>query len=501
MTKILNFIKNHKIITTVLLLIILGVFFFITREPKEVKRDYITASKVNVIQEIDVTGRVAPAMDVDLAIQSGGKVSDVNVVVGQKVNVGQTLVRVNTSDLQVRLARQQAELKKAENILENQEPKTEADDELEKAYEEGFNTVADTFLDLPSIITGIDAILSHGYISSNTLAISYPDVARDYRDDAKALYYDAKRMYDDVVKDYKAVTRDSDDATVESLILDTYDATKSAADAVKSLNNLIDYVENKMDDEDVPDELNTDQETLAGFIEQTNTHLSALLEIKDTINDSKQGITDEEYDIESIKIDIEQAKLDIQDTYVQINNRTITAPISGIITDVQAKVGETISQGTPVVSLISSEQFQIEANLPESDIAKIQLNADADITLDAYGSDEVFKARVVSIDPAETLVEGVATYKTVLQFIENDDRIKSGMTADITIQGDRREGVIAVPQRSVITRDGNKYIQVMEDDEVVEKTVKTGLRGTDGNIEITEGVSEGDQIVVFTEEN
>lgn len=500
MKKILDFIKRHKIKTGLLALIVLGIIFFATRPPKEVKRDIITISKTDVVQEIDVTGRVAPSVAVELAIQSGGKVTAVNASVGDRVTAGQTLVRVDTSDLQVRLARQQSALQKAENILANQAPKTDARDELEQAYEEGFNTVADAFLDLPSILTGLDSILGHSYILHSTL-LTYPQTAIDFRKSAEEHYYSSKKIYGEVLKKYKAASRESDNATIESLIVDTYEATKVMADAVKSLNSLIDYVENRMDEDFLPGDLTEDQETLDEFTEQTNVHLLALLEIKDSIRDSKQGLTDEGYDIESIKIDIKQAELDIQDTYVQINSRSIVAPISGIVTDIQAKVGETISSGNPVVSLISSDQFQVEANLPESDIAKIQLNADADITLDAYGNEVIFKAKVVSIDPAETLVEGVATYKTILQFVERDERIKSGMTADITIRGERKEDVLAVPQRSVITKDGNKYVQVMEGETVVDKPVTTGLRGTDGNIEIIAGLAEGDEVIIFTEEN
>jgi multidrug efflux pump subunit AcrA (membrane-fusion protein) len=104
------------------------------------------------------------------------------------------------------------------------------------------------------------------------------------------------------------------------------------------------------------------------------------------------------------------------------------------------------------------------------------------------------------MNPAESLVEGVATYKTTLYFNNSDERIKSGMTADVTIKGDRRDNVFAVPQRAVITRGDSKFVQVLQGENVAEKQVKTGLRGSDGNIEITDGLSEGDQVIVFSEE-
>jgi len=500
MKKIAHFFKNHKLLTGTLVILALIVVFALTRSPKEVKREYLTVSRTTVAQEVDVTGRVVPAHEVDLAIQTGGKVAAVNVHVGDRVNAGDVLVRVDTSDLQVLLARQQAELQKSENELANQKPKTNAEDDLRTAYEEGFNAVAEAFVDFSTTIKSVDDILKHSYIANNTL-YKYPDAAREHRKKAELDFYRAEDLYKSAFVEYKTLSRESEGADIESLVIQTHEVAKVVADSVKSLYNLVDYVEGRIDEDYIPAQLTEDKGDLTDFTADINVHLLALVEIRNAINDSKQGQTDEGYDIEQIRIDIKQAELDIQDTYVQINNRSITAPISGVVTDVQANVGETISSGNPVVSLISADQFEIEAHLPESDIAKVRVGAEAQVTLDAYGSDDMFQAKVASVDPAETIVEGVATYKTVLHFTEDDERIKSGMTADITIQGERKENVIAVPQRSVITKDGEKYVQVLEGETVVEKQVKTGLRGTDGNIEVTDGLVEGDNVIVFVETN
>jgi RND family efflux transporter MFP subunit len=170
------------------------------------------------------------------------------------------------------------------------------------------------------------------------------------------------------------------------------------------------------------------------------------------------------------------------------------------VTSVDAKVGELVTAGSPVVSVISYNDYQVRANLAESDLVKVRVGANADIVLDSYSSDTVFRAIVSSVDPAETVLDGVAVYQITLQFIESDDRIKSGLTADVTIKGERRDNVFAVPQRAVITRSGGKYVQVLQGEQVVEKAVKTGLRGSDGNIEITDGLTGGEQVVVFVED-
>ncbi|HYC82919.1 MAG TPA: efflux RND transporter periplasmic adaptor subunit [Candidatus Paceibacterota bacterium] len=499
MEKIKKWLKNYKISLPIAAAVFLIAAFALANGDKESKREFTTAGRTVVAQEIDVTGRVVPAKEVELAIESGGKVSVISATVGRTVASGQTLLRVDSSDLQIKLSRQQAALEKAKIALAKQEPKTNAQDDLVKAYEDGFNAVADAFLDLPAVIAGIDNVLDQEYLSSNAIRMTDGQRALDMRDATLKGYYAAEDAYDDVLKKYRAASRESSRAVIESLIVETYEATKLIADAVKKTNNFVDYIEDQTEG-GISAELAEDQTRLDGYTDETNTHLTALLEIKDIINDSRKGITDERLDVTTSRIDIRQAELDIQDTLDQISERSIKSPIAGTVTDVKAEVGETIPSGDPIITVISSNQYQIEANLPEADMAKVKVGAEADVVLDAYGSDAVFKAKIVSIDPAETLIDGVATYKTVIQFVDADERIKSGMTADIAIKGERKENVLAVPQRAIIAKDGQKFVQVLKGEEVVEIPVKTGLKGTDGNIEIIEGIAEGDKIIIFAEE-
>jgi len=146
---------------------------------------------------------------------------------------------------------------------------------------------------------------------------------------------------------------------------------------------------------------------------------------------------------------------------------------------------------------MSNAQFQIEANIPEADIAKVKPGQTANVTLDAYGPDVLFHASVVSVDPAETIVDGVPTYKTTFQFEGTDARIKSGMTANIDIQGQMHENVLSVPQRAVVNHNGKKYVTIKTGKNTTkEVVVSLGLRGSDGAIEITDGLSVGDEVVV-----
>jgi RND family efflux transporter MFP subunit len=179
---------------------------------------------------------------------------------------------------------------------------------------------------------------------------------------------------------------------------------------------------------------------------------------------------------------------------VQISKTVLRSPISGVVTKQDAKVGEIAPAGVILVSVISNARYEIEANIPEADIAKIKIGDRAEVTLDAYGSDVIFPATVSKIDPAETIIDGVATYKTTLQFDTNDDRVKPGMTANTDISGQKRIGVLFIPGRAISTKDGVKTVNLVEEAVTREVIVTTGLRGSNGDVEILSGLKEGDRV-------
>ena len=74
------------------------------------------------------------------------------------------------------------------------------------------------------------------------------------------------------------------------------------------------------------------------------------------------------------------------------------------------------------------------------------------------------------------------------------------MTANIDVKSANRENVIAVPQRAIIRKNGDQFVRIADGEGFREVKVETGLRGSDGNIEIISGISEGDEVITFSEE-
>jgi HlyD family secretion protein len=180
----------------------------------------------------------------------------------------------------------------------------------------------------------------------------------------------------------------------------------------------------------------------------------------------------------------------------------LKAPFAGKITKLNATVGQLVGLANAVdnlVSIISNAGLQIEVNVPEVDIAKVAKGNSVDITVDAYGETVEFTGSVSTIESGETLVNGVPTYKTTIQFTQQDPRLKPGMTANLDIITANIKSALAVPVRSLIYDNGNNYVEIVDNQEQKDfkrQLVETGLKSNDGWVEIKSGLTEGQKIVI-----
>lgn len=205
---------------------------------------------------------------------------------------------------------------------------------------------------------------------------------------------------------------------------------------------------------------------------------------------------------QNARIRAAQAHLEIART--NIDKTILRSPIDGVVIRQEAEAGEVstfredLSQS--VVSIISDKSYQIKTNIPEVDIAKIDIDDIAEITLDAYGDREIFVASVTKIDPAEIVIDGVATYLVTLTFQKEDSRVKSGMTANIDLETDHVFNVIAIPQRAAFQIDGQSYVRQLINGDVIQHPIETGLISWDGLIEVIAGLEENEEVITFYEE-
>jgi RND family efflux transporter MFP subunit len=223
--------------------------------------------------------------------------------------------------------------------------------------------------------------------------------------------------------------------------------------------------------------------------QNVDSAMASLISSEDTLRDTLSDVP-----VQGARVAAAEATL--ANYGAKLSKMTLRAPISGIISKQDAKVGEAVSANTNVVSIISGD-YKIESYVPEVSVAGVIVGAKAKITLDAYGKDLVYDATISHIDPRETVRDGVSTYKTELTFNSPDNRILSGMTTNISIETMRKSNVLLVPERSIRTEDGKKFVYVKgADEKIAERQISTGSVDSKGNIEVNSGIVEGDSILL-----
>jgi len=204
-------------------------------------------------------------------------------------------------------------------------------------------------------------------------------------------------------------------------------------------------------------------------------------------------------DIDIAKAAVAQARASLAGASAQFSNTVLTAPIDGLVTKVNVKVGEFTPVGA-AVTLVGSSPYRIEMFVSEIDIPKIQLTQTGSIELDAFRGTQ-FKLRVGQIDTTSTDVDGVSKYRVKLDFQYPHDELKIGMTGDAEIVTGMKAGVVSVPLRAVIENEkGEKVVRVKNGEEIEERVVVTGMEGEGGEVEVVSGIEEGDTVIVLTKQ-
>lgn len=200
-------------------------------------------------------------------------------------------------------------------------------------------------------------------------------------------------------------------------------------------------------------------------------------------------------------VDLAPLRASLKAAQAQLEKAQLIAPIDGRVTGIDISRGESASANTAAITMeASGSAFEVIVDVPESDISKVNMGDKAEITLDAFGDDVIFEGQVTSIEQAEKLIEGVVFYEARVLLIGDMDfsALRSGMSADVTIITEEKDAALFIPSRAILSRDGVKYVRVLEGSDIVEIDITAGLRGDDGFTEIVNGLEDGDEIIVST---
>jgi len=537
------FKKNKKTIISISIIILISFLIFNFSKEKEEEYNFSIAEKQNLIQEISATGRVKAVDDIALAFEKSGRIKTLPIKIGDKVSKGKILASLESDDIYAELAQARASvssaeakllqydalLEKEESALETLEIGTRQEEIIiyeskvknaEAVYNASIQNIVDKIGDAytksdDAIRNKIDQMFRDPRGSNPELTFSVNDSQLEINIELNRSLLEQKLITWN--SSLPEINEDSMSKEITNTENNLNQIKSFLDDIALAVNNL--YVNSefsqttidgyKADIYTARNNINTAITNLSSAKEKLNTANTSLLIVQNELAlknaaNTPEAINSQKASVKQAKANIisQEAEIDLKESMVlaslaKLSKNTLISPIAGTITRQETRIGEIVSGGEIIISVISEDDLEIETNIVEADIAYLKIGNKAVMSLDAYGEDTFFSAEIIKIDPAATLIEGVANYKATLKLNEINEKIKAGMTADLDIITLELENVLAIPYRAVIFRNGSgKVVRVLnEKNEIEERQVEIGITGKGSMIEIKEGINEGDKVV------
>ena len=217
------------------------------------------------------------------------------------------------------------------------------------------------------------------------------------------------------------------------------------------------------------------------------------------------SVSSEWYSIQTTSLDNEKQsayasyesavkKLDEFNSYIVGND--VIAEYSGVVTEVPLEEGDGVTRNTSLVTLYDASDVTMEITVSEDDYKAIDQDGEVNITYTAY-PDVVYNGVISEVSDAAYDSSSGEVYYTITVTVQGDvSGLYEGMTGDVTCVTKETKEVTYVSNRAIF-RDGTRsYVKDRDENgSIVEKDVTTGF--SDGvNVEITEGLSQGDTVLI-----
>lgn len=460
------------------LIIISIVVFFLTRNGNY---EFEQVKSSDFVREVSVVGTVIPSQETNMSFEMSGRVSNIYKKVGDNVSQGESILALQSADINARLLRAEAdyeaELSKL-NKLRNDNSTTDLTS-IKNAIRTGYTNADD------SIRSKVDQM----FTDPNS---RFPEIKIfvSKTDDKKKIEtgrYEIRRILESWVPQIQTVSSVTDIKELKDNYIPT---AKQNLSKVLDYLDLVSYV--LSNSEVSPSVSQSDLDKYTNDISVARSNINKTLS---DLNSSVSSVSNTTQDIPFQEAKVKSALANINEIKADLSKNTISAPFTGIITKIEVEIGEIVNSSDSAVSIISDNAFQIETFIPEVNIKDIQVGNVAKIKLDAFGDEEYFEAKVISIEPAQTVRDGVSTYKTKFEFNKKDDRIRSGMTANVVITTEQKQNSIILSPTLIYKKDGFDYVKVLVGKEIIEKQVTLGAFDSKGNREIVSGLSFGEKVL------
>lgn len=204
---------------------------------------------------------------------------------------------------------------------------------------------------------------------------------------------------------------------------------------------------------------------------------------------------------------VKQADAAMQYAQTELNYTKIESPVDGIVISKSVEVGQTVaaSFSTPELFSVAEDltKMEIDTSVVEADIAKVKEGQTVEFSVDSY-PDVTFIGKVMQVRNEPITVSNVVTYSVIVEIDNRDNKLKPGMTANVTIITNKKDNVIVVPNQalrvSMAENQSTVYkdrgIWIMKDGKPERVSITLGI-SDDNNTEVfSDELHEGDEIIV-----
>jgi multidrug efflux pump subunit AcrA (membrane-fusion protein) len=475
-----------------------------------------TVRRGSLVISASGTGSIIPTDEIQLSFENSGKISALNVAIGDKVKAGDVLAMLESSESSTSLA---AELKSAElavlkaqqalddlktpadalNVAQAEIALTTAQDNLDTLLNPTAADVAQAELDVVNAQDDVDTA------QAKVTALQYGRGSETQISAARAAYLLAQDKVDHMQSVYEDAPGDPDSNSSKALALSNLSDAETARDrALATLN----WYLGKPTDAEIAEKnltLAVAQQTLAAAQEKLAALKSpssediALAEAQvadaqSKLDDLKAGATDLDIQIAETNLASAQAQLALKQTAAA--GESLLAPSDGTILSVSVKVGDSIGTNT-IITMADLSQPMLEVYVDETDLNSIGAGFNIEVVFDALPND-TFSGNVISVDPSLTNVGGVTAVRALAKLdmstYAKPQSLPVGLNASVEIINSKTENALLVPVEALRQLSEGKYaVFVMENGEPVLHVVQVGIMDMT-YAEITSGLNEGDVV-------
>ncbi|MFQ5343118.1 MAG: efflux RND transporter periplasmic adaptor subunit [Anaerolineae bacterium] len=498
----------------IVVLAVLAVFGFrqwsAGSQPATAELETAVVERGTMIAQVSASGTIEARRQAALMFKTPGQVAEVYVEAGDQVAVGDPLVKLDTSELELQVAQARAGLAAAQARLAQLKAGASSED-----LAAGQAAVDSAQAQLDKLQAGSDEIdvqaaraaLDSAQKSLNKV-LAGPDQfemdqAKRNVDQARNQLFAAQSQRDSIcgrtgISTEEALARgvipasssECHQAKAQALIAQVnVDQAAAAYEKLKSPPDAAAVAAARAQVAQAQAQL---QRLLEGASEAELAAAQAQVrQAEAQIQKLKAGASAEELDAAQAQVD--QARAVLDQAELALKNATLVAPMAGTVATVGVTEGELVSAALPAVVLIDTSEFKIGLAIDETDIGKIQEGQPATITLDAFPGEEL-SGQVTEVSPAGTIQQGIVTYGVTVQPDPMEMPLRPGMTAGVDIVVARKDNTLMAPNRAVRTQEGKRVVLVPRGSETVPVEIEIGLRN-DQFVEIKSGLAEGDRVI------